>query len=250
MIGEIGIFGLFFLFLFGLIIGSFLNVLIWRMSSENAPRFWEGRSICPKCKHKLSWKDNIPLLSFVLLSGKCRYCKKKISIRYPIVELVTGVITVLTVSNLNNLSILSIISYLIIFYSFIVIFFADLEFQIIPDEMLILIVVFGAALGFGGANVWVGVTAALGFFLVVAATKFRGMGLGDVKLAFVMGFLLGWPAILVAVWWSFVVGGLYAVGLLILHRKKIHDTMALGPFLVLGTLIAALWSKQILGILW
>ncbi len=237
------------LFAFGLVIGSFLNVLIWRLSDEKAPRFWEGRSICPKCKHKLSWFDNIPLLSFILLGGKCRYCKKKISIQYPIVELITAITTVLIVNFVSYLDPLSVASLLIIGYSFIVIFFADLNYQIIPDEMLILIIIFGAALNFGGINVWVGLLTALGFFLVVLATKFRGMGLGDVKLAFVMGFLLGYPSILIAVWWSFIIGGIFAVRLLILHRKNFRDTMALGPFLVLGTLIAALWSKEILGIL-
>lgn len=234
------------LFLFGLCFGSFLNVLTWRMADERAPKFWEGRSICPKCKHSLTWFDNIPLLSFLFLRGQCKYCHKKISIQYPLVELLTAVLTVLIVLNLSYLGYLSVISYLIIVYSFIVIFFADLRYQIIPDEMLILILIFGAALGFGGVDVWVGLASVLGFFLIVLATKFQGMGLGDVKLAFVMGFLLGFPNILVAIWVAFIAGGIFAISLLILHRKKIHETMALGPFLVLGTLIAALWSTDLL----
>lgn len=243
MISQIGLICV--LGLFGLIIGSFLNVLIWRLNDEKAPKFWQGRSICPKCKHELSWNDNIPLLSFIVLSGRCRFCQKPISRQYPIVELVTAGATVLTVGFLSNLSFLSVLSYLIIVYAFIVIFFSDLEYQLIPDEMVVVIVV----LSFLRGNLIVGLLAALGFFLVVLATKFRGMGLGDVKLAFAMGLLLGFPAVVVAVWFAFVLGGVFAVGLLLLHRKNIHETMALGPFLVLGTLIAALWSQKILAIL-
>src|SRR3990167_1223631 len=102
------------LFLFGLIIGSFLNVLIWRLNDEKAPKFWQGRSMCPKCKHELSWSDNVPLLSFIVLSGRCRFCQKPISWQYPVVELLAGVATVLTVGCLSSLSFLSLLSYLII----------------------------------------------------------------------------------------------------------------------------------------
>ncbi len=228
---------IFLLFLFGVIFGSFLNVLVWRLNDEKAPKFWQGRSICPKCKHSLSWQDNIPLFSYISLGGKCRYCKKKISIQYPIVELLTGIATVLVGFNPLLLGIV---------YAFIVIFFSDLKYQLIPDEMVVLIVIFSLLLNFNLQNIVVGFFAALGFFLVVLATKFQGMGLGDVKLAFAMGLLLGFPAILVAVWFSFILGGVFAIALLILHRKKIHETMALGPFLVLGTLIAALWSNTLL----
>lgn len=230
------------LFLFGLIIGSFLNVLIWRLNDEKAPKFWQGRSICPKCKHELSWSDNIPLLSFLMLRGKCRYCKKKISIQYPIVELTAAIAAVLVGFNPLILGIV---------FALIVIFFSDLEYQLIPDEMIVALVVLGGLRGLGELRdlLIVGFLTALGFLLVVLATKFRGMGLGDVKLAFAMGLLLGFPAVVVAVWFAFVLGGVFAVGLLLLHRKKIHETMALGPFLVLGTLIAALWSQKILAIL-
>lgn len=240
---------LIFVFLFGLGIGSFLNVLIWRLSDEKAPKFWQGRSICPKCKHQLSWKDNIPLLSYVLLGGKCRYCKKKISIQYPIVELTTAVTFTLTWYLLPfNFAVLALVA------AFIVIFFADFEYQIIPDEMVAVIVFLATLLylpnfEFIAINYFVGLLSALGFFLVVLATKFQGMGLGDVKLAFAMGVLLGFPAILVAIWNGFILGGIFAVFLLILRRRKIHETMALGPFLVLGTLIAALWSEKFLAII-
>lgn len=236
------IFQLILLALFGVIFGSFLNVLIWRLNDEKAPKFWQGRSICPKCKHTLAWQDNIPLFSYLILRGKCRYCRKAISSQYPLVETVTALATILI--GFNPL-------FLILAYAFIVIFFSDVEYQLIPDEMVILISLVAAVLNFQviGPNLITGLSTALGFFLIVVATKFRGMGLGDVKLAFVMGLLLGFPNILVGVWFSFILGGAFAIGLLMLRRKKIHETMALGPFLVIGTLIAALWSKEILQII-
>ena len=248
MIWQIGI-----LFILGLVVGSFLNVLIWRLDDEKAPKFWQGRSICPKCKHELSFRDNVPLLSFVLLGGKCRFCRKKISIQYPIVELTAAITTVLTVGLLSHLSFLSILSYLIIVYSFIVIFFADWIYGLIPDEMEILIVLVAGLsylsdLSLLSWNIGTGIISALAFFLVVLATKFRGMGLGDVKLAFVIGFLLGWRGALVAFWMSFILGGVFALLLLLLKRRKFRDTIALGPFMVIGTLISVLWGNQILKI--
>ena len=88
-----------FIFLFGLIIGSFLNCLIWRLHQEES---LGGRSYCPNCRHKLFWYDNIPLLSFILLCGRCRYCQKKISWQYPLVELAVAILFVLSFSNLAN----------------------------------------------------------------------------------------------------------------------------------------------------
>jgi prepilin signal peptidase PulO-like enzyme (type II secretory pathway) len=153
----------------------------------------------------------------------------------------------------------------LISYSFIVIFFADFIYGLIPDEMEVVIVILTIIYnlqfsqlhqGFAGQAIFklipnfvVGLASALAFFLVVLATKFRGMGLGDVKLAFVMGFLLGWRGALVAFWFSFILGGIFAILLLMLRRKNFRETIALGPFMVLGTLIAALWSNKLLAIL-
>lgn len=246
------------LFLIGLVFGSFLNVLIWRLDDEKAPKFWQGRSLCPKCKHSLAWYDNIPLVSYLLLGGKCRHCKKKISLQYPIVELTTAVSTVIVgLLTLNNFSFFEFLGILIITYAFIVIFFADWIYGLIPDEMEIVIVILTALLIVSttetsliatkmGQNFLVGVVSLLAFFLVVVATKFRGMGLGDVKLAFVIGFLLGWRGALVSFWMCFILGGLFAISLLVLKRRKFRDTIALGPFMVIGTLIAVLWENQIL----
>jgi prepilin signal peptidase PulO-like enzyme (type II secretory pathway) len=228
------------------------------------PKFWEGRSICPRCKKQIAWFDNIPLLSFILLNGKCRKCKKTISWQYPVVELTTGIITALigwfflsqSPTFENGLQILNASSfwqagfYLLVAYVFIIIFFSDLIYGLIPDEAVIfgigVTVVFEVWQGVIKENLLVGAAAALFFFVIVLATKFRGMGFGDVKLAFLIGLALGWPAAAVGFWISFVLGGVFAVLLLALKRVRFSATIALGPFLVIGATISALWSTKLL----
>ncbi len=203
-------------------------MLIWRLNNEKAPKFWQGRSICPKCKHQLNWQDNIPLLSFVLLNGKCRYCHKKISWQYPIVEIITAI------------SFLTVNPYLIIILCcLIVIFFSDLIYGLIPDEIVLILGVLGI-LGKFGNVVW-GLAAGGIFYLIYFLTKGRGMGFGDVKLAAVMGLLLGWPKILVALYSAFVLGGIVAIFLLLLKRKRFGETIALGPFLCIGVILSLSW---------
>lgn len=227
-----------FLIILGLCFGSFLNVLIWRLNDDKAPRFWQGRSLCPKCKHQLSWKDNIPLLSFLLLNGKCRYCRKKISFQYPLVELLTAIITVILGFNL----------YLLIAYCFIVIFFSDWIYGLIPDETTLILSILGILNNLG--NLWVGLIAFLILLTLFVITKGRGIGFGDVKLIFPLGLLLGWPGIFVMFYTASILGGLYAFILLLLHRKKFGDTIALGPFLIIGTVIALCVKPSLLSNLW
>lgn len=227
-----------FLFIAGLCFGSFLNVLIWRLNDDKAPRFWQGRSLCPKCKKQLSWKDNIPLVSFLLLNGRCRCCRKKISIQYPLVELLTAIITVILGFNL----------YLLIAYCFIIIFFSDWIYGLIPDETTLILSIIGILNNLG--NLWVGLIAFLILLTLFVITKGRGIGFGDVKLIFPLGLLLGWPGIFVMFYTASILGGLYALILLLLHRKKFGDTIALGPFLIIGTVIALCVKPSLLSNLW
>lgn len=245
---------IFLLFILGLCIGSFLNVLIYRLNEEGVPKFWQGRSICPNCKHQLSWQDNIPLLSYIFLKGKCHYCHKKISIQYPVVELITAISFVLTGLHPVILAFVAV---------FIVIFFSDIKYMLIPDEMVIIgsvatliynlqftilnqFQILNFKFQIPTVNLLTGIVAMSAFMLIVLLTRFKGMGLGDVKLAFLMGFLLGFPKILTALWISFVLGGIYALALLLLKKTKLSATIPLGPFLVIGTLISALWSNILL----
>lgn len=238
-----------FIFIFGLVFGSFLNVLIYRLNVEKAPKFWQGRSFCPKCKHTLGWQDNIPLLSFVLLRGRCRWCRKPISWQYPVVELTTAISFSLIALTAPTFGPLGLLGALTTTASLIVIFFSDLLYGLIPDEMVVVGSIAAAVFNFQFSIFIVGLLTSLGFLTIVLLTRFRGMGLGDVKLAFFMGILLGWPKILVALWTAFVLGGVFAVGLLLLKRTKLSATIALGPFLVIGVLISALWSDQLLRII-
>lgn len=247
-------------FLFGLIFGSFFNVLIYRLNSEEkgVPKFWQGRSICPKCRKPIAWYDNVPLLSFILLSGRCRNCKKGISLQYPVVELLTGLVTVAVVyfslpdSPTYQLTLTG-FYYLGISYIFLVIFFSDLIYGLIPDELVLIGItlagLFQSVQATLRINLVVGAGAALTFFLIVLVTKFRGMGFGDVKLAFLLGFILGWPAAIVGFWIAFVLGGICAVALVVLKQVRFSATIALGPFLIIGATVAALWSNQLLQVL-
>jgi len=223
------------LFIFGVCIGSFLNVLIWRLNDEKAPKFWQGRSICPHCRHKLSWFDNLPLLSFIVLWGKCRYCHKRISWRYPLVELLTAIVTIIIGANVLSL---------VIAYCFILIFFSDWIYGLIPDEATVVLVVVG--LLFYWNNWLTGLLSLLTLLSLFIVTRGRGIGFGDVKLIFPLGLLLGFPKILIMFYVTSIIGGLYALGLLLLKRRRFGETIALGPFLIIGTITALCVSDTLL----
>ena len=228
----------------GLVIGSFLNVVVYRL-----PRglgFVRGRSFCPKCKHKINWFDNVPVISFLILKGRCRFCGRKISWRYPLIELLAGALFYL-----SYLSHLSFLSYLLI-CGLVVIFFIDLEHQIIPDEIVIpLSVLF---LGYRLLTniqylisnfLITGIVSFLFLYLIHLLTKGKGMGLGDVKLAFLMGLVLGFPKIVVAFYLAFLTGAFVGVILILLSRAKLKQKIAFGPFLVFGTIFSLLWGEKI-----
>jgi len=228
----------------GLVIGSFLNVVIYRL-----PRglgFVRGRSFCPKCKHKVNWFDNVPVISFLILKGRCRFCGGKISWRYPLIELLAGALFYL-----SYLSHLSFLSYLLI-CGLVVIFFVDLEHQIIPDEIVIpLSILF---LGYRLLTniqylisnfLITGIVSFLFLYLIHLLTKGKGMGLGDVKLAFLMGLVLGFPKIVVAFYLAFLTGAFVGVILILLSRAKLKQKIAFGPFLVFGTIFSLLWGEKI-----
>ena len=228
----------------GLVIGSFLNVVIYRL-----PRglgFVRGRSFCPKCKHKINWFDNVPVISFLILKGHCRFCGKRISWQYPLVELLTGVLFYL--SYLSHLSFLS----CLFICGLIVIFFVDLEHQIIPDEIVIpLSILFLVYFLMTNPQLLITnylITALISFlflYFIFLLTKGKGMGFGDVKLAFLMGLVLGFPKIVVAFYLAFLTGAFIGVILILLGKAKLKQKIAFGPFLVFGTIFSLLWGEKI-----
>lgn len=238
-------------FLFGLIIGSFLNVLVWRLNDPKAPKFWQGRSLCPECRHQIAWFDNLPLLSYFLLKGRCRHCRRSINWQYPAAELLTAAFFALAWSLTSGQPVLYFLGILGVGSCFIVIFFSDLKYGFIPDEMVGAAAVFGLLLYSGHIRdlpwaLLIGILSAFFFLIIYLLTLRRGLGFGDVKLALVMGLVLGLPKLVLALWFGFVVGGIVATILLILKKTKMSATIPLGPFLILGTGVSALWTNFLL----
>lgn len=251
---------LLFLFIIGISIGSFLNVLIDRFARDES--VIKGRSYCEFCKHTLSWIDLIPVVSFLWLKGRCRYCKRKLSWYYPIIELTTGSLFILTPLFLMNTGVISYelsfeVLAIFIFYLFtvsclMVVLFADIKYGIIPDKVTYpLCLVAGIFILFSHQNFFIShILSAIGaclFFLgLFALTRGKGMGLGDVKFVFVMGLLLGFPGIVFSLYVAFLTGAILSLILIVLRKKKMRGaTIAFGPFLVLGTYIVLLLGNQL-----
>jgi len=245
---------LLFIFIFGLIMGSFLNCLIYRLGIKKG--FLFGRSFCPKCRHELKWKDLIPVLSFSFLKGECRYCKKKISWQYPLVELGTAVLFVLTFHYwypFSNLYSFITFAYLIISVCFLIIIFVyDLKHFLILDKIIFPTIFVSLVYNIFNINdlffniLPAAVGASLFFFFIFLASKGKWLGFGDVKLAFFLGLLLGFPNILVGLFLSFFIVFIIGVGLIILKGKNLKTEVPFAPFLVIGTFIALFWGEKIL----
>jgi leader peptidase (prepilin peptidase) / N-methyltransferase len=242
-----------FVFIFGLVFGSFLNCLVYRL--ETGKSFLRGRSFCPNCLHLLSWRDLLPVFSFILLRGKCRYCRKAISLQYPLLETAAGLLFVLTVFYFSFDFLFSFF-YLIFSCFLIVIFVYDLKHYIIPDRVIYPAIVLaflyqliegtGSLAGIGRYSLFSAVGAAAFFLSVVLVSHGRWMGVGDIKLAFLMGLLLGWPNILVALFLAFFIGAVVGLGLMVSGQKGLKSEIPFGPFLVTGTFLALFWGSQLL----
>ena len=247
-----------FYFLLGTAVGSFLNVWSRRLLRGKPPT---GRSRCEHCKHVLSALDLIPLASFFLLRGRCRYCKKPLSWQYPIVEFVTGSLFValwLVVPS-SNYWLLTTGSWLALAISasaLIVIFITDFSAQVIFDQTIWAAVI-GALLyrisllttNYSLFSILYDLLGALGVYLSLRAvrlvTKKRGMGEGDPPLGFVTALLVGFPAMLVELFAAFVIGGITGSILVLGGKKHLKDRIAFGPFLVVATFATLFWGEGI-----
>ena len=226
-------------------VGSFLNCVIYRLEKEKS--FLKGRSYCPRCKHKLGFLDLVPVLSFFMLRGRCRYCKEKISWQYPMVEISTAAIFLL-IFNFQ----FSIFNFILACF-LIVIFVYDLKHYVIPDKVIYPAI--GVALVYdflrsdflGKSDLLISALGAAAFFLaIVLISRGKWMGVGDIKLAFLMGLILGYPNILVALFLAFLIGAIIGVGLMVFGKKTMKSEVPFGPFLVGGTLIALFFGKEII----
>lgn len=247
------IFFSFIVFIFGLTIGSFLNCVIHRLEKNQS--FLKGRSYCPGCKTNLKWQDLMPVFSFIFLKGKCRYCKEKISWQYPLVEILTGLLFLLIFNKFFVFNFLILSYYWIIVSLLIIVFVYDLKHYIIPNRtiypLIVITLIYQLFNNLNDINIFfnyilTGFIAALPFFLIVWISRETWMGGGDVKLAFFMGLLLGFPNILVALFISFILGGIIGIGLIVLKKKGLKSEVPFGPFLVTGTFIALFYGQEII----
>lgn len=234
-------------FIFGIIFGSFFNVVINRLPRGES--IIKGRSHCEYCKHTLSWYDLIPLFSFLWLKGKCRYCHRFIGIEYPVIELTTGIAFVV-VGAAFYLQPVLLVCMLAIVSLLLIIFYTDLFSGIIPDSLVILLSVLAILrivllslplIPFLLTSVGAGLFF-LGIFLL---TKGRGIGFGDVKYACAMGLLVGFPYIITGLYIAFLTGAAVALILVIARKKAFKSSIAFGPFLVVGTLANIFWGTQL-----
>lgn len=252
------------LFFLGAAVGSFLNVVIYR--SLNHESWVTGRSRCDHCRKKISWYDNIPLFSYLILRAKCRFCKKPIALTHPVVEVLVGSLFVwwymtgaffFTLTQ-KPFAVLQPVFWLIVGIILVAIFVTDYLYYIIPDAFVILLLVLTiiyrlSLVGFGIMQVSDFMMAFVGMILSVSFigslwffTKGKGMGFGDVKLMVPLSLLLGWPSVMVGLFLSFIIGGVMGIFLLLLKKKKIGQVVPFGPFLIMGTFISLIWGDQIL----
>lgn len=195
------------------------------------------RSYCDYCGKQLHWYENVPVISWIIQRGKTRCCGKKLPIQYPLLELSMGIIFVLINFNYVYLVIASLLIFSLVF---------DLKYMIIPDRTNLALVII--ALIFFRNNFLVGLGSLL-FFFILNRIKIRGseaMGMGDVKYSLFMGLFLGWPNILVAIYFAFVVGAVVSIILLIFKIVKKENPIPFGPFLIIGTIVAKIYGEQII----
>lgn len=239
-------------FFIGLAFGSFANVVIYRLPKRMS--LIRPRSSCPRCGSPIRARDNIPLLSYLLLRGRCRDCGARIDVRYPVVELAAGLLMLGAYAKfgLSASLILSALLALIL----LVIFFIDLATMLIPDRLTVT--------GIGLAVVWhvildrselvdygVGLVVGGGVLLAIVLLgrlvyRQEAMGLGDVKLGAMVGAFLGWRLVLVALYVSFGIGALWGLGLLVAGRAGRKSSIPFGPFIAGGSIIALFWGESLL----
>lgn len=244
---------IFFLFILGLCVGSFLNVVIDRVPKGKSI-VW-GRSHCDHCKHKLAWYELIPILSYVMQGGKSRCCKKPLSIQYPLVELAAGIGFVLIFS-FYQLSTINYVLSLVLFSSLLVIFVSDFKTEIIPTEALIISGISAVLFCLLNFTNLMDVTnfllsAFFAWFLFWCLwffSKGKAMGDGDMYIGLVMGLVLGFPRIIVALYAAFLTGAIVGVILILRRKKTLRSHIPFGPFLIWGLVVGLVWGDAIVAL--
>lgn len=247
-------------FLFGLVVGSFLNVCIYRIPRDISIIIPSSR--CPSCNNPIKPQDNIPLFSYIMLGGKCRFCKARISMRYPLVEFLNAVFYVALLWRFGFGW--HTLVYFVFSSALIVIAFIDLDFRIIPDRItlsgiplgfiagsLILTDPFSRSALLGMTNSLIGMASGfVGFYLIALAgsaiLKKEAMGGGDIKMMAMVGAVMGWKAVILTTFIGSLVGSIVGVVLMVFKGKNRHAKIPFGPFLAFGAVFTLFFSQDIL----
>lgn len=241
-----------FAFALGAVVGSFLNVCIFRLPKDESVVF--PPSHCTNCDYRIRWYDNIPILSYLFLRGKCRRCGAPISLQYPLVELINALLSLALFLRYGPGFVFAVL--LVFCSALVVVTFIDLEHQIIPDSITLPGIVVGFLVSFfipshGWLNSLLGILAGGGSLLLVAygyqlIAKRDGMGGGDIKLLAMMGAFFGWKAILFIVFAASLLGSV--IGISIMLAKKKDSTLAIpfGPYLASGAILYIFYGKRLI----
>ncbi len=239
------------IFITGLIVGSFLNVCIYRIPRGNF--FAEKNSFCPDCFNKIQWYDLIPVISYMVLKGRCRYCKEKISIRYPIVEALNAGLWALSyiVFGMNYMALISAVFLSVL----VVITFIDIDIMEIPNPMIVAMIVPAVAVfvlsffNMGYEKWWehlIGMVSVSGLLLIITLITRGGIGAGDIRLIAVAGLYLGWRRILLASFFGILLAAFIATVLVLAYGKNKKAAIPLAPSLAFGIAVAALFGTIII----
>lgn len=272
------------IFVLGLAIGSFINALTYRI--ENEMPISRGRSLCTKCKHQLAWYDNVPVLSYLLLRGKCRYCKRPISMQYPVVELIVGVtfvafavkalgpqvfvipadagIWATRLLDIPGVTAVLLVSLFFVAFCLILVALYDQRttyvlsgyvYAGIGATLIYLLTTYTGTWEVGKVgmfllpNVIAALVAMLPFAILYIASRGKWMGAGDIEIAALLGLLLGWPHFLVALYFAFIVGSIWGLAkIYLLKNAGLKSEMPFAPFLIAGTIFAFIFSEQLINL--
>jgi prepilin signal peptidase PulO-like enzyme (type II secretory pathway) len=258
-----------FLIFFGLVLGSFVNAYVWRLHAQSKPgkhsklSIMHGRSICPHCDHILAWNDLVPVFSWLYLKGKCRYCSKSISVQYPLVEIITMLLFIFSYIywpySFNSEGIVTFIFWLVFLVGFVSLTVYDLRWRLLPNKivspliMLALIEIFIKFVFFSGGftlllgSLWGLLLSAGIFYVIFVVSNGKWIGGGDVKLAIILGLLLGGPLMsILMVFLASLIGTAIALILSFFKKLKKDHTIAFGPMLISSTYICYLFGPQII----
>jgi len=246
------IYPVFVVFLFGLCIGSFMNVCIYRIPISKS--IVHPRSMCPGCGNMIKFYDNIPLLSYLLLMGKCRHCNISISLRYPMIELMSALFAVCVLLNFGFT--IEAIAYYAFISTLIVITFIDIDHQIIPDIISLpgIPIFFIASFALPGITYkdsLIGILVGGGSLYVIAwiyylLTRKEGMGGGDIKLLAMIGAFIGWKGVLFTIFVSSLVGTVIGIIVMLCTRKNMKLAVPFGPFLAIGAIIYIFMGEELI----